>query len=246
MGVLAFVRILLVDGVAVLPILILAMPVLLSALAVATRWRWAPLFAAVMVLITTGLPLAGQQDTYELLHPAQFVPFLLGVIALAVAMVAIVAGIAATIQNYRGVGETSHLPRWATLSLGGLANMVLGILLVSLLVSVVPQNGAASILANGEPVVHMGVDTFLPNAVLVPTGVKLLLANDDPAEEHLLQNGMWDANGTPHPLVEPGAPPLHHVQITGGSLEIGPFTTAGVYHIYCSIHRGMNLTMVVQ
>jgi uncharacterized membrane protein len=40
MGVLAFIRILLVDGVAVLPILILAMPVLLSALAVAVRWRW--------------------------------------------------------------------------------------------------------------------------------------------------------------------------------------------------------------
>ncbi len=28
--------------------------------------------------------------------------------------------------------------------------------------------------------------------------------------------------------------------------EIGPFTTAGIYHLYCSIHVGMNLTIVVQ
>ena len=31
-----------------------------------------------------------------------------------------------------------------------------------------------------------------------------------------------------------------------GSLKIGPFTTAGIFHIYCTIHRGMNLTIVVQ
>jgi hypothetical protein len=29
-------------------------------------------------------------------------------------------------------------------------------------------------------------------------------------------------------------------------LECGPFTTAGIFHIYCTIHQGMNLTIVVQ
>jgi plastocyanin len=27
---------------------------------------------------------------------------------------------------------------------------------------------------------------------------------------------------------------------------IGPFPIAGVYHIYCTLHQGMNLTIVVQ
>jgi len=36
------------------------------------------------------------------------------------------------------------------------------------------------------------------------------------------------------------------MNINAGSVEIGPFTTAGIYHIYCSVHVGMNLTVVVQ
>jgi plastocyanin len=39
---------------------------------------------------------------------------------------------------------------------------------------------------------------------------------------------------------------LHNVDIKGGDVEIGPFTTTGVFHIYCTLHTGMNLTIVVQ
>ena len=39
---------------------------------------------------------------------------------------------------------------------------------------------------------------------------------------------------------------LDNLDSKGGSLEIGPFTTAGIFHIYYTIHRGMNLTIVVQ
>jgi len=137
------------------------------------------------------------------------------------------------------------MSRWFGLSLSGLAGVVVGMCLVALIVAAVPQTGAVSTSSNSEPTVHMTRDSFVQNIVLVPKGSKLLLV-DDSAEEHLLQNGAWDAHGTPHALVEPGAALLHNVQITGGSQEIGPFTTAGVYHIYCTIHRGMNLTIVVQ
>ena len=37
-----------------------------------------------------------------------------------------------------------------------------------------------------------------------------------------------------------------NVEITGESREIGPFPIAGVYHLYCTLHQGMNLTIVVQ
>lgn len=99
----AFLQILLVDGVAVPPILVFVVLTLLAVGAVAARWRWAPLLAAVVAFLTSALPLAGQQNTYQLTHPAQFLPFLILVLALAFALVAIVAGVGATAQNYRGV-----------------------------------------------------------------------------------------------------------------------------------------------
>ena len=69
---------------------------------------------------------------------------------------------------------------------------------------------------------------------------------DDDGTEHILQNGSWDASGTPHPQTEPGAPVVRNLDIKSGSVEIGPFSTAGVFHLYCTIHKGMNLTVVVQ
>jgi len=137
------------------------------------------------------------------------------------------------------------MKHWFSLFLSGLAGLVVGMVLVALLVTAAPQTGAASSNANGEPAVHMTADHFAQNVVLLPKGSKLLIVSDS-SVEHILQNGAWDANGTPHALVESGAPLLQHAAITGGSQKIGPFTTAGVYHIYCTIHRGMNLTIVVE
>jgi plastocyanin len=83
------------------------------------------------------------------------------------------------------------------------------------------------------------------NVVLVPKGSKLLLVNDTNVE-HNLENGSWTSSGTAVTRAEPGAPVLHNLDSTGGSLEIGPFSSAGIFHIYCTIHTGMNLTIVVQ
>jgi plastocyanin len=59
-------------------------------------------------------------------------------------------------------------------------------------------------------------------------------------------NGTWE-NGTPHSARELGAPLVKDVQINGaGSQVLGPFTTAGTFKFYCTIHSGMNLTVVVQ
>jgi plastocyanin len=56
---------------------------------------------------------------------------------------------------------------------------------------------------------------------------------------------MWE-NNTPHPATEAGAPAVQNVQVNGNSVELGPFNTAGTFHIYCTIHPGMNLTVIVQ
>jgi hypothetical protein len=239
-----FFRALIVDRDVVPPILVFAVFLLLISGMVAIPWRWTPLFGACVTLLTLTFVLLQPHNTYVLTHPAQ-PEFILLVLAGAFGLVAMVAGVGATLRNYRGRGHEPGLPRGSHLSLSGLAGIVIGMFLVSLIVVAVPQTSGVSASSNGEPTVHMTGDNFAQNVVLVPKGSKLLLVNDS-SVEHLLQNGMWDANGTPHALVEPGAPILRSVEITSGSVEIGPFTTAGVYHIYCTIHRGMNLTIVVE
>jgi len=95
-----------------------------------------------------------------------------------------------------------------------------------------------------EPTVHMGPSTFLQSSVTVPKGSKLKLVDDGPYL-HILQNGSW-VNGAPKTATEPGAPTVNNMQVNGTSVEIGPFTTAGTFHIYCTVHQNMNLTITVQ
>lgn len=96
----------------------------------------------------------------------------------------------------------------------------------------------------GMPTVHMGPTTFVQSSVDVPKGSKLMLI-DDGAYVHLLWNGSW-VNGTAKTAKEPGAPTVNNLQINGNNVEIGPFATAGTFHIYCSIHPGMNLMVIVK
>src|SRR6266849_5590273 len=88
----------------------------------------------------------------------------------------------------------------------GLA-LTAGMIVVSLIVAANPQASAASANPNGEPVVYLASDHFAQNVVLVHKGSKLLIV-DDGSIEHVLQNGMWDTNGTPHSAAEPGAPAI--------------------------------------
>ncbi len=95
-----------------------------------------------------------------------------------------------------------------------------------------------------EPTVHMGPSTFVQPNVTVPKGSKLKLL-DDGAYLHILQNGSW-VNGAAKTATEPGAPTVNNLQVNGGSVEIGPFTTAGTFHIYCTVHQNMNLMIIVK
>jgi len=57
---------------------------------------------------------------------------------------------------------------------------------------------------------------------------------------------MWAANGSQNTSAEPGAPAVNNITVNSGSLTPGPFNTAGIYHIYCTIHKDMNLAILVQ
>ena len=237
-------RVLLIAHMFIPPILVTGMVTLLGAALSFLRFRPAPAIGAVIALGVVSFQMSVPIAQYTIMHPGDdAVTFIVLLTILFFGLVAGIAGIVATLQHYRHPGAPA--PRNLRLLLTSFATFVVGMMVVSLIVAANPPTSAASPTTNGEPTVHMSATDFVQNVVLVPKGAKLLIVNDS-SVEHILQNGAWDANGTPHALVEPGAPTLHSIDITGGSQEIGPFTTAGAYHIYCTIHTGMNLTIVVQ
>ena len=86
--------------------------------------------------------------------------------------------------------------------------------------------------------------SFVPDTVTVPKGQMLTLI-DDVAVPHIIKNGSW-VNGQAKPASEAGAPTVNQNFNGNDSATIGPFNTAGTFHLYCTIHPGMNLTVKVQ
>ncbi len=99
---------------------------------------------------------------------------------------------------------------------------------------------------SGGPAVHMGETTFTQPSVTISKGSNLNLI-DDVAVLHIISNGSW-VNSVAKPAIEPNAPTVSNVQFNtaGQSMAVGPFNTAGTYHLYCSVHLNMNLTVIVQ
>ena len=238
----AYFLLLLAIGTFILPILIVALALLVVVGVVATGVRWTPLFGALAGLGTLiGGIFSQQYFIYHLTHPAEGVPFLVAFLICVFAIISICTGISATVQNYNSTAR--HAPRWLPLPFTALGGFVLGVILVTLLVQATPVAGSTTTV-NGEPTVHMGVSNFTQSSVTVPKGSKLLLI-DDGSFLHILRNGQWE-NNTPHPATETGAPSVQNLRVNGNTVEIGPFTTAGTFHIYCTVHPGMNLTIIVQ
>lgn len=231
------------NWVALLPILIFAFIAWIIAGLILRRVRWAPI-AGVVVGLVSFIYLGVPATRSGLLHPAGS-PFHFGllVVTFAFALIAIVTGIAAIIQLSRGSAQSA--PRWLRPLLGSMAGLVVGMIVIASLVGASPQSGPANTMTNGMPTVHTVGANFQTNVVLVPKGGRLVITNDD-GVEHIIQNGSWTASSTPRPQAESGAPTVSNLDLKGGSITIGPFTTAGVFHLYCPIHRGMNLTVVVQ
>lgn len=127
-----------------------------------------------------------------------------------------------------------------------LAGLLLGLTLFAALTAC---GGPASSNAGNGPTasneVHMEGDNFKQASVTLQKGQSLVLVNDS-GVPHYIANGTWKG-GSPAAQKEAGAPTVDNVQISGNATQsIGPFNTAGTFHLYCTIHSGMNLTVVVQ
>ena len=100
--------------------------------------------------------------------------------------------------------------------------------------------------SNGPNPVHMSGMQFNQRSITIKQGESITLINDDLAGTHIIAIGTW-VNGTARPAREAGAPEVSNVTIGGnGSATIGPFNTAGTFNLYCPVHVGMNLTVIVQ
>ena len=122
--------------------------------------------------------------------------------------------------------------------------LIAALIVLSLVTVFIIACGSTS--GGGSTDVHLGNTNFTQPSVTISKGSSLNLI-DDGAVTHILQNGSW-VNGTPMPATEPGAPTVNNLQFTaaGQSQTVGPFNTAGTFHVYCTVHPGMNLTVIVQ
>ncbi len=120
------------------------------------------------------------------------------------------------------------------------------VVMVVVAVLVVACGGGGNAGSGSRTDVHMGQTNFTQASLTISKGSSLNLINDT-AVTHIIANGTWEQN-TAQPGAEPGAPTVNNLQFSAAnqSQTIGPFTTAGIFHLYCVVHPGMNLIVTVQ
>ena len=111
-----------------------ALVALICAGVVMTGWRWAPLLGALLsaVMLAAYVPIV----RYILSHPSE-AAFIPAVLTQPLSIIGFVAGIGATVQNYRSTER--RMPRWLPASLALLGGWALGAIVVGLLIAATPQ-----------------------------------------------------------------------------------------------------------
>ena len=220
----------------------------ISVIIFATRFRWAPL-AGLLISLANIYLLAAQPYVVNSLANPKTDPnggishFIGDMLIIGCVLLILVASLAALQQttHQEHFAERRQAPGWFGVAIG----IVVGIVIGSLFIGAMGQPATSgTTYTNGLPTVHMSADSYNQSSVTLTKGSKLLLV-DDVSSLHILAIGSWQ-NGTPDMTPESGAPLVKNIQVNGGSIQIGPFMTAGTYHILCVVHRGMDLTVIVQ
>ncbi len=124
-----------------------------------------------------------------------------------------------------------------------IAILLIGSLMTVMLIACGGSSGGDSTNSGGSDV-HMNDMNFVQSSITIKKGDSLNLI-DDAAVPHIIENGSW-VNGTAQPKMESGAPKVDAQFQGNDSKPVGPFNTVGTYHLYCTIHTNMNLTVTVQ
>jgi plastocyanin len=174
--------------------------------------------------------------TYNLTHPAETGKFIATLLGLALLLITVVAGVAATVPGERRVAE-GHAPRWLQVFLIGMAAFVLG---ASLVATIPLSDATAGVSAEALaqlPTLVSGRNTFDRAELRTRVGetVALRLENSDTAGHYL------DIDELNVHVPMPSSKP---------ALALFKPTTPGTYTFYCHIpgHReaGMVGTLIVE
>ena len=141
----------------IVPLTIIMVLTLLIAGVCATRWRWAPLLAVLWVVVSV-VP-GAEPYIYNLTHPAETGKFIATLLSLVLLLIAVVAGVAATISGEGQVAE-GRAPHWLMRFLIGTASFVLG---ASLVAMIPPPDASAGVSAEALaqlPALVSGRNTF--------------------------------------------------------------------------------------
>ena len=224
------------------PVLIESIAYLICAGIVATRWRWSALVPLIIVSLGFLSGLTSGFPQYALTHPSDYIPFATLTVAYTFTFMVLSACVVKIVHLLRR--ETPQAPRWMTPALTSLAGLAIGALLVGATAQPSATGGSGAGAA-GSKTVHLTASRFAPDIVALHKGETLLVV-DDGAIPHTLANGSWSADNRPAPGVESGAPAVNNIELNNTSASIGPFATPGTYHIYCTVHPGMALTVIVE
>jgi plastocyanin len=211
---------------------------------VATGWSWAAVLSLLISaasLIFTLTP--GQYPFWAITHPGDsngsFFPISATVPLLTIAAIASGVKLARLVRR-QPITSTG----WFTPAVTALIGLGIGALLIGSFAG--PSKGGAGVAQAGTETVHLSADAFIPDIVAVHKGDTLALVGDT-GTPHIIANGSWSSDDKQTlPGTEPGAPDVKNVSITSNTVKTGPWTTPGTYHLYCSVHPGMNLTVIVQ
>ena len=230
-----------IEGAIIPPVLVFQALYLLCGIVVATGWRWAMLLPLVICPLGIAADFASGFPEYILIHPSSnMVAFDLFVLEYPLLALVIGVSVVKLVQTLRH--EPFHAPRWLSPAMGAAVGLILGAFLIGTFAQASvgnPTTGQA-----GRATVYLTATRFAPDVVALHPGDKLTLVDDAPVP-HTITNGTWSADNRPVPGVEPGAPLINNVELNHNTVTIGPFTTPGTYHLYCIIHPGMSLTILV-
>ena len=199
---------------------------------IATGWRWTPLLAAVLC----GAIMGGGSDVIinDLRHPESFRFFASVLFSVVVTLIGIVAGIGATVQNYRA--RERRAPRIMVPALIVVASIYLG----AIMVAAIPRQASAgidpTILAGLAPITTPAF-TFDQPTLTAKVGETVALRFQN---THTAPHSFDIDELNVHVPAAPGAQTL---------ILFKP-TTPGTYTFYCAVpgHRalGMQGTLVVE
>jgi plastocyanin len=196
-----------------------------------TGWRWTPLLGAGLSVVVVAAN--SEAVLYDITHPANFHLFAYMVVAVAFVLVGAVAGISATVQNYRPGARRA--PRWTGSALLALATLCMGAILVATRVEGASAGIDPAVL-EGLPAITTPDFRFEMPETKINVGDTVALRFDNP-------------HSAPHSF---DIDALNvHVPVPAGGSNLVFFRPmeAGTYEYYCSLpgHReeGMVGTLVV-